>query len=134
MKRVMILTMAVAAAALAAPSAQASGVVLKARIPFDFVVADQQLPSGDYRIVQEGHLVKVYSRSGEQLAIAQYLPEQARSGDGRWRLVFHKHGSQRFLKVIGSGDGNGAYLPETNAGRGARTHAASATTGSVAAS
>jgi hypothetical protein len=131
MKSVTIL--AVAAAALAAPCVQAGGVVLKARIPFNFVVADQQLPSGEYRIVQEEHLVKVYSQSGEQLAVAHWVPQQTKSDD-RSRLVFHRHGDQRFLKVIGGADGNGAYFPETSAERGARTHAATSTTVSVAAS
>jgi hypothetical protein len=119
---------------LAAPCVQASGVVLKARIPFNFVVADQQLPSGEYRIVQEEHLVKVYSQSGEQLAVAHWVPQQTKSDDSRFSLVFHRHGSQRFLKLIGSADGNGAYLPETSAERGARTRAATSTTVTVAAS
>ncbi len=125
--------LAVAAAALAAPSVHA-GVVLKAHIPFEFVVADQQLPSGDYRIVQEERLVKIYSQSGEQLAIALWLPQQTRGAKGHWNLVFHRHGGQHFLKVIGGGDGDGAYFPETTAERGARTRAASAATVTTTAS
>jgi len=117
MKSVMILVIAVAV--LAAPGAQAASTVLKAHIPFDFVVADRQLPSGDYQIVQEQRLVRIYSQSGEQLAVAHWLPQASPANSGS-TLVFHKYGSRRFLKVIGSGDGSGAYLPATRAERGAR--------------
>jgi hypothetical protein len=124
MKSVTILM--VAAAVLAAPRAHSASVVLKAHIPFDFVVADQQLPSGEYQIVQDHSLVKIYSQSGEQLAIAHWLPQTA-AGNVSSSLVFHRCGSQRFLRVIGNGDGSGAYLPETRSERGARTGGASAT-------
>jgi len=124
MKSVKILMMV--AVVLAAPCAQAGSVVLKAHIPFDFVVADHKLPSGEYQIVQENRLVKIYSQSGDQLAVAHWLPQTA-VGNGSRGLVFHKYGSQRFLKVIGAGDGSSAYLPETRSERGARTAGASAT-------
>jgi hypothetical protein len=43
-------------------------------------------------------------------------------------LEFHTHGSERFLKVIRSGDGSGVYFPETGAERKvqARANAAAA--------
>ena len=123
MKSVNILMMA-AAAVLAAPCAQAGNVVLKAQIPFDFVVADRQLPAGEYRIVQEHWLVKVYSQSGDQLAVVHWLP-QTTDSHGSWNLVFHRYGGQRFLKVIGGRDGSGAYLPERALERKARADRAS---------
>ena len=52
-KSLKILAMAAAVSALAAPSALAlDSYVLKVDVPFDFVVADQQLPSGEYRVVK----------------------------------------------------------------------------------
>ncbi len=56
-KSMKILAMAAAVSVLAAPCALAmDNVVLKVDVPFDFVVADQQLPSGEYRIVKDpGH-------------------------------------------------------------------------------
>jgi hypothetical protein len=117
MKSVKILMMA--AAVLAAPCAQAGSVVLKAQIPFDFVVADRQLPSGEYRILQDHRVVKIYSKSGEQVAIAHWLP-QTTDNHGSWQLVFHTYGSQRFLKVIARSDGSGAYLPDRPLERKAR--------------
>jgi hypothetical protein len=114
-----------ATAVLAAPCAQA-GVVLKAQIPFDFLVADQWLPSGEYRIVQDHWLVKLYAEGGAQVAVAHWLP-QTTSGNGSWNLVFHRYGSQRFLKVIAGSDERCAYLPETRMEREARVGRASAT-------
>ena len=124
MKSVMIPMIAVAV--LAAPCVRAGDVVFKADIPFDFVVSDRHLPSGEYRIVQEHRLVKIYSQHGEQLAAAHWVP-QATTGKDKASLVFYTYGTQRFLKVVGSADGSGAYLPETRAEREARSGGASTT-------
>ncbi len=122
MKSMSILVMA--AAVLAAPCAQAGNVVLKAKIPFAFVVADRQLPAGEYRIEQDHWRVKVYSATGERVAAVHWLP-QATERQGGWNLVFQTYGSQRFLKVVGGQDGSGAYLPEQFLERKARASQAS---------
>jgi hypothetical protein len=121
MKRTQILMMAVAAAVVAAPCVQAKNVVLKVNVPFDFVVADQQLPSGEYQIEQEpdARWVRISSTSGDERVLAQWVPAVAATEDGG-KLVFHKYGGQRFLKMIRGADGSGAYLPETRTERDAR--------------
>lgn len=114
MKSVKILMMVVAAAVLTTTPAQADSVVLKVRVPFDFVVADRHLPSGEYRFVREQNpnLVRVYSKGNEQLALATWVPLAKGTEDGG-KLVFQKHGDQRFLRMIRPSDGSGAYLPKT---------------------
>jgi hypothetical protein len=114
MKSVKILMVVAAAAVLTAPYAVADTVVVKVRVPFDFVVADQHLASGEYRFVeeQEARLVRIYSESREPLAVAHWQP-LGRGAQGNGRLVFHKHGGQRFLKMIRADNGSGVYLPET---------------------
>ena len=129
MKSAKVLVMlAAAAAVVAASGVQASDVALNVQVPFDFVVADQQLPSGDYHVVQDqdARLVKIYAEDDVLVAVAHWVPTA--SGDrGSARLVFQKCGDQRFLKVIRASNGTGAYLPTTHNERVALARMASPT-------
>jgi hypothetical protein len=129
MKSVGILTMAVAATVLAAPGAMANSVALRVQVPFDFVVADQHLPRGEYRFVHEqaGGLVRIYSKSGGQVAIARWAP-RAMPVWGSGMLVFHKYGNKRFLTAIRTNDGGEARLPKTRSEDEARAGGSSPTT------
>jgi hypothetical protein len=122
MKSVKILTAAAAFSVLAAPCLQAGGAVVKAAIPFDFVVADRHLPSGEYSFVRTDNpgLVNIYSATTrEHVATVSGLALPRATGAGT-KLVFDKHGSQRFLKSIRSEDGFGLYLPDSRSERQAR--------------
>lgn len=124
-KSVTILSLAAAVTVLAAPCVRADVLTVKAAIPFDFVVADRQLPSGEYRFVRTNDpgVVHVYSaQTREHLAVVfcRALPREL---DARTELGFDKHGSQRFLKTIRSGDGFGVYLPDTRSERQAERQA-----------
>ena len=124
-KSVTILSLAAAVTVLAAPCVRAEVVSVKAAIPFDFVVADRQLPSGEYRFVRtdDPGVVHVYSaQTREHLAIV-FCRALPRDLDARAELAFDKHGSQRFLKSIRSGDGSGVYLPGTRSERQAEAQA-----------
>jgi hypothetical protein len=114
MKSMKVLMMTVAASILAAPCVMANDVVLKAQVPFDFVVADRHLPSGEYSFVQdqESRVVRILSEEREQVAVAHWQP-LVPGVKGSGKLVFHKHGGQRFLRMIRATDGGGAYLPES---------------------
>lgn len=120
MKSARILTMAVVATVLAASGATADGVVLRVQVPFDFMVADQQLPSGEYRFVheQDAGLVRIYSKSGGQVASAQWTP-RAMPVWGSGTLVFRKCGSKHMLKAIRTDDGGETRLPEARSEAGA---------------
>jgi hypothetical protein len=114
MKKVGILTMAAAAVALAAPCALANSTALRVQVPFDFVVADQHLPSGEYRFVheQDSGLLRIYAKGGGQVAIARWTP-RVMPVWGSGMLVFHKYGSTHILKAIRTDDGGEARLPKT---------------------
>ena len=121
MKSVKMLMLAVAASMLGAPCVMADNVVVKVQVPFDFVVADRHLPSGEYSFVQEqeSRVVRIYSESREPLAVAHWQPLVA-GAKGNAKLVFHKHGGQRFLRMIRATGGGGAYLPECGAEKAQR--------------
>ncbi len=130
MKSVRILGLATAALALGATGVRAETVVLKADIPFDFVVGNHQLPSGAYRFVQDSEypgVVQLYA-GGRHQAIALCQPVAAGEA-GRVELVFHRHGSQRFLKVIRRAGGSGMSFPQTHAETVAEAGAHTATVG-----
>lgn len=120
------LVIAVAISAAAAPCAMAAGGGLKAQVPFDFVVADQHLASGEYQLVRDPHTmqVRVYSGGEKLVAVAHWVPQPG-DQDGKAQLVFRRYGSQRFLKAIHSGH-DSAYLPETRSERNAQASAGSA--------
>jgi hypothetical protein len=104
-----------AVAAIAAPRAQASD-ILKAHVPFDFVLAGQTLPSGEYRFVRsvDPKFVQVYSKTRGHVGMAAYVPASTAMPESG--LVFHKHGDQHFLKSISIGSTTVA-LPQTHAER-----------------
>ena len=112
MKSVTILMAAVVIAA--APGAQAAGVVWKAHVPFGFGFAEQQLPSGEYKLIQEpdSRLLRIYSKDGQALALTTWTPLQA-NAQGRGTLVFHRYGDRYFLRMIRPAAGTGALVPET---------------------
>jgi hypothetical protein len=124
-KSVTILSLAAAATVLAAPCARAEVVSVKAAIPFDFVVADRQLPSGEYRFVRADApgVVHVYAAGTREHLATVFCRALTRDPDAQAELAFDKHGSQRFLKTIRSGDGSGVYLPDTRKERRAEAQA-----------
>ena len=131
MKSLRILGLAAVALAIGAPGARADRVVLKADIPFDFVVAERQMPSGEYSFVQSSDtpgVVQLYTRDGRHQAIALCQPVAA-GETGRVELVFHRHGGQRFLKVIRRATGSGFSFPKTHAEAVAEAGGQSATVG-----
>jgi len=116
MKSVRILSMVAAASMAAAPWALATEVV-KVDVPFDFVVAGQPLPSGEYRFVtgENATLVHVYSKTRGHVALAVCQPVPNGKEDAG--LVFHQHSGQRFLKTVVTGHGLEISLPTTRAER-----------------
>jgi hypothetical protein len=118
-KSVRILT---AAAGFAAPCLRAEVVAVKAAIPFDFVVADRHLPSGEYRFVRtdDPGRVRIYSTTTREHVATVLCLALPRAADAGTQIVFNRHGSQRFLKSVRSEDGFGFYMPGTRLERQAR--------------
>src|SRR5512147_2516880 len=110
-----ILAIAVAVSALTASGALAKeGPVLKVDVPFDFVVADQQLPSGEYSIATRADSGVVRICSTDQKHHVSLFDVPARSGvKAGGELEFHAHGTRRFLKSIRTAAGFGAHIPDS---------------------
>jgi hypothetical protein len=120
-----------AALVLAAPAARAmDGVVLKVAIPFDFVVAGQHLPSGEYRVVkgQDAGVVRIYSKDQEHMVTAFCVPTRADLKEGG-ELVFQRRGQELFLKKIRTAEGYGAELLASPKDEAARPAPDAATVG-----
>jgi hypothetical protein len=115
-KSLWILSTAAVAAMAAAPLVQAAEIV-KVNVPFAFVLADQPLPSGEYRFVREegSRVVEVYSKAKGHVGVAACMP--AASQMPAVGLVFHRHGDQHFLKLVNMRDGLAVSLPTSNAER-----------------
>lgn len=109
-RKLSILSMVAVAAVAAAPRAVA-GERVKVDVPFEFVVAGQPLPSGEYRFEMDEttRIVHVYSKARRHVAltVCQPVPNASREVG----LVFHKHAGQRFLKAVSTGHGFDMTLP-----------------------
>jgi hypothetical protein len=124
-RKLSILAVAAAAALVAAPKATA-GDTVKVEVPFQFVLAGQPLPGGEYRFEVEAAagVVHIYSPAGRHVATA--LCQSAPNASREVGLVFHKHAGQRFLKAVTTGHGVDVTLPEVRAERAAEASDATA--------
>jgi len=128
-KSLKVLSMVAVAAVAAAPCAQASD-ILNVKVPFEFVLAGQPLPSGEYQFVKSDYpgAVQVYSKARGRMVTAVCMAAPTTMPEVG--LLFHKHGEQHFLKLIRIGDTTVA-LPTSEAEK--RSEAAQAAGRAVAA-
>src|SRR5215218_6726979 len=107
---------------------------MRALIPFDFSVGDQQIAAGEYTIRSLNDEESVL-RIGEGRRGAIVLTNAGRDkgeGKGRARLVFHKYGDQYFLSAVWGADNQGRVLRESKRERSLRKEARSAQAGAAA--
>lgn len=105
----------VAGLALAANVLSANGQSHRviADIPFDFIVADKTLPSGNYTVsaaTSDGQALKISSRDGKSSIIRLSTSLAEKSEKRNARMVFHRYGQQYFLVEVWSGDSYGRKL------------------------
>jgi hypothetical protein len=77
-------------------SAVAQTGAIKANIPFDFTIAKQTLPAGEYKVVVEGTMLHVVQLDGTDSGYVKYNLS-ARDKDMTPRLIFHRYGDRNFL-------------------------------------
>lgn len=85
--------------------------MVKANVPFEFIVGDKTLPAGEY-------VIRAASIGGEALSIqgtvsnhrAVRFANTTRRADKSAALVFHRYGESFFLSQIWLGDGEGRQL------------------------
>jgi hypothetical protein len=100
---------------LATASAYAQTGVVKANVPFNFIVNKTQLPAGEYKILPlgiTGSALSIQSPDGK--VIKAFLPNARTTSETpkTSKLVFHRYGAQYFLAEIWeAGNDRGQELP-----------------------
>ncbi len=98
--------------------ATADAVRVKAHVPFEFIVADQTLPAGDYTFMfqdptKPGVLV-VQRRSGQHVEVALAAPEETARPLDKSKLVFDQFEGKYYLaEVWAAGRDEGRVIPES---------------------
>ena len=88
---------------LATASAYAQTGVVKANVPFDFIVNQTELPAGEYTIQNIGSTggpMVIESRDLTLTKVALPNACQANKVPEKTKLIFHRYGSQYFLAQI----------------------------------
>jgi hypothetical protein len=100
----------------ATASAYAQTAALKANIPFNFIVAGNTLPAGEYTIQSLSVNARVLTIRGADNSANMVMAnscESARPSDNT-KLVFHRYGDRYFLSQIWTaGNSSGAELPQS---------------------
>ena len=88
---------------LATASAYAQTGVVKANVPFNFIVDKTQIPAGEYVIQNLGTAGLAMSiQSSDRKMVKVVLPNACESSQAqpKTKLVFHRYGDQYFLHQI----------------------------------
>lgn len=111
----LMVTLALAAASAAVANGQ-SNHPLKAQVPFEFMVGEETLAAGEYRvrsIDQAGDAIAISNRAGKSV-VRLYSPATRRDAAKAAKLVFHRYGSTYFLSQIWrAGESDGRELAKT---------------------
>jgi hypothetical protein len=102
---------------LATASAYAQTGVMKANVPFNFIVDKTDVPAGQYVIQSVGTTgTAVAIESSDRSLVKLVLPNSCESSQTqeKSKLVFHRYGDQYFLAQIWrEGDNRGSELPKS---------------------
>lgn len=130
MKSFTMLTLVVALA-LAANVVSANGQLASSRliadIPFDFIVGDVTLPSGNYTVraaTSNGDGLRISSRDGKRSVIRLSNSIAEKSQKRTARMVFRRYGQQYFLAEVWTGEDHGLQLMKSKRERNLRSELA----------
>jgi hypothetical protein len=101
---------------LAAWAGEASAI--RATVPFEFTVADQKLPAGEYQIVKSGAFaaIQVQSRQNRTTILVGSAAGNTNKTGHAAALAFNKYGNQYFLSEVWMGNGpDGVQLSKSKA-------------------
>ena len=105
-----VLTALTLVAWLMVPATHAQSIMLKADIPFDFVVGEKRLPSGQYHVKSLNPvLTQIESKDARSTAIVLTTGMQAAKISDTGKLIFNRYGDQYFLSKI--------WVPSSDTGR-----------------
>jgi hypothetical protein len=97
--------------------------VVKADIPFDFMVSGKTLQAGTYNVQRGSTGVTVLIRkvNGNDAATSIVMNGETTKADGKARLVFNRYGNEYFLTEIWDGSSSTTtQLPKSKAERAAQ--------------
>jgi hypothetical protein len=78
-------------------------VAIKANIPFDFTIAKQTLPAGEYTIRSQGTMLQLVRVDGPgSVLMPKYIA--AHKNNVTPRLLFHRYGTRSFLSQVWTSD------------------------------
>lgn len=86
----------------------AQTVPVRVAVPFDFIVGDQRLPAGEYRVsILNDSALQLLRTDGSTVAnvVTTYVSGRPNQ-DSTPRLVFHRYGDRRFLSQVWTGEVN----------------------------
>ena len=116
----------VLAAFVVSANGQSTSILVTADVPFDFIVGNKTLPSGEYTVRSAANnSLKISSRDGESSAMRLSNLAVETSKKRNARLVFHRYGQQYFLAEVWSGDHYGRELLQSKKARYLRHELAS---------
>ena len=84
-------------------SAVAQTGAIKANIPFDFTIAKQTLPAGEYTIKVTGIVLQLVPLDGSHSVFVTKYPVDYKNNVTP-RLVFHRYGTRSFLSQVWTTD------------------------------
>jgi hypothetical protein len=100
----------------ATAAANAQGFNVRADVPFDFVVANQTLPAGEYEVrpgATSDQMLIIQSSDGSKAALAITYACGGGDPSKHSELVFHRVGNQYFLSQVQvQGYAQGRELPK----------------------
>ena len=103
MKRSHLMIAVAFAVSILMASAVAQTGAIKASIPFDFTIAKQTLPAGEYIIKVNGMMLQLVPLEGSNsVFVTKYTA--AYKNNVTPRLVFHRYGSRCFLSQVWTTD------------------------------
>jgi hypothetical protein len=76
--------------------------VVKANIPFSFIVGKTTFSAGDYRVENSGteRVLLITAEHSSQGGLINTLDVEAKKGSNQSKLIFHRYGNQYFLSQI----------------------------------
>lgn len=115
----LMVTLALAAASAVVANGQSKQKLI-AQVPFDFVVAEKTLRTGEYHVRavnQDGDAISIESVDGDQVLRLSSSKERS-DRQMTAKLVFHRYGNTYFLSQIWmAGESIGRELPKTRGER-----------------
>ncbi len=87
-----------------------------AHVPFEFIVGNQSLSAGEYRvesITESGQVLMIKSADTKQSALRMTNPAGTNDKSGQAKLVFHRYGVRSYLAEVWLGNGEVLQLAKS---------------------